>query len=90
MGIENIIGVEKEEIKFEVGEEAAYHDSGDIYKVRIKGFIDDHYKEGYELEILEVIKFNPKIGHLNAGLTFTCSKRKGVSNQGCWSLRKLR
>ncbi len=71
---------------YQVGQEAFYHDSGEIYHVKVLESTGDNDIEGYTLEILECIRESRMVLPSDIGEKFTCSKKRTVHCGGLWHL----
>ena len=73
---------------YEVGQEAFYHETGDIYRVRVLESDGDKEWERYKLQVLEVIASGPLIAPAppEIGEEFSCEKLRNVACGGLWHL----
>ena len=71
---------------YQVGQEAFYHDSGEIYRVKVLEVTGDREIEGYSLEVLERIQESRIVLPSDVGEQFSCSKKRDVSCSGLWHL----
>jgi len=72
--------------EYESGQEAFYHEDGDIYKVQVMENKSDPKWEKYRLKVLEVVQKNPITPKIEAGLEFECDKLRNVACGGLWYL----
>lgn len=71
---------------YQVGQEAFYHDSGEIYRVKVLESTGDNDIERYTLEILECVQESRMVFPSNVGEQITCSKKRDVACGGLWHL----
>ena len=68
------------------GQEAFYHETGDIYKVKVLETKGDEKWERYKLKVLEIIASEGPTYHPEIGEEFPCEKLRDVSAPGLWHL----
>ena len=70
---------------YQIGQEACYHESGDIYRVQVLQNDSDDEWLRYYLRILSVEQTTAKNPPQN-GIEFSCEKRRGIAVQVLWHL----
>lgn len=76
---------EHKERQYEAGESAYYHNSEDIYKVRVMENNSDENFIRYSLRVIEIKQAGAEPTH-KKGDIFTCEKKKDLINVGQWRL----
>ena len=68
------------------GQEAFYHDSGEVDKVIVLENNSNSEWERYVLRVEEVVRESGVVKPSQIGETFSCEKRKDVCMGGLWHL----
>ena len=71
---------------YKIGQEAFYHDSGEIYRVKVQEANGTSEKEAYTLEVLEVVQESTVFVPSSIGEKINCEKMRNVSCSGLWHL----
>lgn len=71
---------------YQPGQEAFYHEEGEVDKVTVVKNNSDSEWERYVLRVEEVVRTNDFFKPAEIGETFRCDKTRGVSYNGLWHL----
>ena len=72
--------------EFKPGQEAFFHEDGEICRVKVLKAYGDKEAEKYELEILEVVCKSKIVVPSEVGYKFDCYKLRKVGGGGNWYL----
>jgi len=72
---------------YQVGQEAFYHESGEVYRVQVLEATGNREWERYKLKILKIVKESPMFVSSKVGEEFDCEKlRDSGGMSGLWHL----
>ena len=71
---------------YQSGQEAFYHDMGEVDKVKILENNSDEINIKYKLKVLSVVKKSKIIKPSEIGEEFNCEKKRSTSSSGLWHL----
>ncbi|MCK4729703.1 MAG: hypothetical protein KAT28_00140 [Candidatus Aenigmarchaeota archaeon] len=72
---------------YKVGQEAFYHESGEVYRVEILEVCGDEKLEKYKLKILEIVQESQIFKPSNVNEEFNCEKQRNSGGySGLWYL----
>ncbi len=71
---------------YQPGQEAFYHEDGEVDRVEILENNSDSKWERYVLRVKEVVRQSRLVKPSEVGETFSCEKMRGVSMSGLWHL----